>query len=84
MHIIVTYDVEANRTEKFKKMCQIYLIRIQNSVFEGDIDEPQLMKLRDLLEKEIKEGESVKIWITSKILETIQIGKYNAIQDGIL
>jgi hypothetical protein len=42
------------------------------------------MKLRDLLEKEIKEGESVKIWITSKILETIQIGKYNAIQDGIL
>ncbi len=84
MHIIITYDVEANRTEKFKKMCQIYLIRIQNSVFEGDIDEPQLMKLRDLLEKEIKEGESVKIWITSKILETIQIGKYNAIQDGIL
>jgi hypothetical protein len=42
------------------------------------------MKLRDLLEKEIKEGESVKIWITSKILETIQIGKYNSIQDGIL
>ena len=84
MHIIITYDVEANRTEKFKKMCQIYLIRIQNSVFEGDIDEPQLMKLRDLLEKEIKEGESVKIWITSKILETIQIGKYNSIQDGIL
>lgn len=84
MHIIITYDVEANRTEKFKKMCQIYLIRIQNSVFEGDIDEPQLMKLRDLLEKEVKEGESVKIWITSKILETIQIGKYNAIQDGIL
>lgn len=84
MHIIVTYDVEANRTEKFKKMCQIYLLRVQNSVFEGDINEPQLMKLRDSLEKETKEGESVKIWITSKILETIQIGKYNAIQDGIL
>ncbi len=84
MHIIITYDVEANRTEKFKKMCQIYLLRVQNSVFEGDINEPQLMKLRDSLEKETKEGESVKIWITSKILETIQIGKYNAIQDGIL
>ena len=76
--------MEANRTEKFKKMCQIYLLRVQNSVFEGDINEPQLMKLRDSLEKETKEGESVKIWITSKILETIQIGKYNAIQDGIL
>jgi CRISPR-associated protein Cas2 len=84
MHIIITYDVEANRTEKFKKMCQIYLLRIQNSVFEGDISESQLMKLRDSLEKETKEGESVKIWITSKILETIQIGKYNEIEDGIL
>ena len=84
MHIIITYDVEANRTEKFKKMCQIYLLRVQNSVFEGDINEPQLMKLRDSLEKETKEGESVKIWITSKILETIQIGKYNEIEDGIL
>jgi CRISPR-associated protein Cas2 len=84
MHIIVTYDVEAKRTEVFKKICQIYLVKIQNSVFEGDINEPQLMKLKDILQKETKSGESVRIWITSKILQTVEIGRHDPIEDGIL
>jgi len=81
MHVIVAYDVEAKRTERFKKICQIYLIKIQNSVFEGDIDESQLMKLKDRLKEEIKEDETVKIWITSKILQTFQIGVVKSIED---
>jgi len=84
MHVIVAYDVEAKRTERFKKICQIYLIKIQNSVFEGDIDESQLMKLKDRLKEEIKEDETVKIWITSKILQTFQIGVVKSIEDGII
>lgn len=84
MHLIVAYDVEAKRTEIFKKICQIYLVKIQNSVFEGDINEPQLMKLRDLLEKETNPGESVRIWITSKILQTVEIGRHNPMEEGIL
>jgi CRISPR-associated protein Cas2 len=84
MHLIIAYDVEAKRTEKFKKICQNYLIKIQNSVFEGDISESQLMRLRDVLEKEIKQGETVRIWIPSKIIQTIQIGRHNSIEEGII
>lgn len=84
MHLIVAYDAEAERTEIFKKICQIYLVKIQNSVFEGDINEPQLMKLRDLLEKETKSSESVRIWIIPKILRTVEIGRHNPMENGIL
>ena len=84
MHLIIAYDVEAKRTEKFKKICQNYLIKIQNSVFEGDISESQLMRLRDVLEKEVKHGETVRIWIPSKIIQTIQIGRHNSIEEGII
>ena len=84
MHVIVAYDVETKRTEIFKKICQIYLGRIQNSIFEGDITEPQFMKLKDRLENEIKEEEKVKIWITSKIVKTIQFGARNEIENGII
>jgi CRISPR-associated protein Cas2 len=84
MHVIIAYDVEAKRTEKFKKICQNYLVKIQNSVFEGDINESQLMRLRDSLERETKEGETVRIWVPSKIIETIQIGRHNSIEEGII
>ncbi|MHB1440277.1 MAG: CRISPR-associated endonuclease Cas2 [Cuniculiplasma sp.] len=84
MHIIIAYDVETKRTEIFKKICQIYLVRIQNSVFEGDITEPQFMKLKDRLENEIKEEETVIIWITSKILKTVQLGARKGIESGII
>ena len=59
-------------------------MKIQNSVFEGDISESQLMRLRDVLEKEIKQGETVRIWIPSKIIQTIQIGRHNSIEEGII
>jgi CRISPR-associated protein Cas2 len=84
MHVIIAYDVTANRTEKFKKICQIYLLRIQNSVFEGDLTEAQLMKINDILSKEVKEDETVRIWLTSKILKSINIGSKNAVEDGFI
>ncbi len=84
MHVIIAYDVTANRTEKFKKICQIYLLRIQNSVFEGDLTEAQLMKINDILSKEVKEDETVRIWLTSKILKSINIGSKNDVEDGFI
>ena len=84
IHVIITYDVNANRTEKFKKICQIYLLRIQNSVFEGELTESQLMRIKDILIKEVKEEETVKIWLTSKILKSINIGTKNDVEDGFI
>ena len=84
MYVIVVYDVDATRTEIFKKICQIFLIRIQNSVFEGEINEAQLMRLKSNITKKVKENDKVKIWITSKIIKEFRIGKYDTVEDGIL
>lgn len=74
MHIILSYDVKADRTDKFKKSCQIFLTRIQNSVFEGDINEAQLMRLEKSMRDMANDDESVRIWVASKILKDIKIG----------
>lgn len=74
MHIILSYDVRADRTGRFKKSCQIFLTRIQNSVFEGDINEAQLMRLEKSMRDMAEDDESVRIWVASKILKNIKIG----------
>ncbi len=84
LHVIIAYDVTANRTDKFKRICQIYLIRIQNSVFEGELTEAQLMRIKDILVKEVKEDETVRIWLTSKILKSINIGTKKDVEDGFI
>jgi CRISPR-associated protein Cas2 len=49
MYMLMSYDVEAKRTEKFKKLLRRYLTHTQYSVFSGDITEAQAIKLhRDL------------------------------------
>lgn len=84
IHVIIAYDVNANRTEKFKRICQIYLLRIQNSVFEGELTESQLMRIKDILIKEVKEEDTVRIWLTSKILKSINIGTRKDVEDGFI
>jgi CRISPR-associated endonuclease Cas2 len=63
MYIIAAYDVKAERTPFFKKICQRYLNRVQNSVFEGKIDKAQLVELQHSLKKAVNEGECVRLWI---------------------
>lgn len=46
MYMLMTYDVEAKRTEKFKKLLRRYLNHDQFSVFSGDITEATAIKLR--------------------------------------
>ena len=47
MYIIAIYDVAAERTHKLHKACKKYLTWVQNSVFEGELSELQVRKLRD-------------------------------------
>ena len=63
MYVIASYDVEAKRTQKFKKICQCFLIRVQNSVFEGELTKAQLRDLEGRLKKAVKLNETVKLWI---------------------
>jgi len=53
MYVILTYDVAAKRNSKVLKVCRKYLSHVQKSVFEGDITEKNLRKLKWELEKQI-------------------------------
>jgi CRISPR-associated protein Cas2 len=46
MYIILVYDMGEKRVGKMLKLCRRYLHWIQNSVFEGDITELNLKKMK--------------------------------------
>lgn len=63
MFVILVYDVEEKRVAKVLKKCRGYLTWVQNSVFEGDITEANLKKLKMELSRLIKkESDSVIIY----------------------
>ena len=55
MLVLITYDVNTEtpegrkRLRKVSKTCQRYGQRVQNSVFECEVDAGQLLKLKDRL-----------------------------------
>ena len=53
MNVILVYDVNHKRVNKVMKICRKYLIRVQNSVFEGNITESKLNKLKEEINKNI-------------------------------
>ena len=60
MYVILVYDIKndqggAKVLSKTFKTCKKYLMHIQNSVFEGEISEAQLLKLKMELNKVIRE-----------------------------
>ena len=69
MLVLVTYDISTEssfgqkRLRKVAKLCQNYGIRVQNSVFECQIDSAELVKLRHSLELVIdKEYDSLRFY----------------------
>ena len=65
MYLVLIYDIALashgqERTQDAKalrsvfKTCKKYLTHIQNSVFEGELSEPQLMALKAELEKYLR------------------------------
>lgn len=61
MMVIVSYDVSTSesggkkRLRKVSKICQDYGQRVQNSVFEIDVDYGTFLKVKDNLLKQIDE-----------------------------
>lgn len=61
MMVIVSYDVSTTENEgkkrlrKVSKICQNYGQRVQNSVFEIDVDYGTFLKVKDSLLKQINE-----------------------------
>lgn len=62
MFMLVTYDVEAKRTNRFRKLLRRYLNHEQYSVFTGDITEADAVRLRrELSEMMIPEDRLTEI-----------------------
>ena len=57
MFVIVTYDVHVKRNNKVLKICRKYLVHVQKSVFEGNITEAKLRKLKSELKRTTKTDE---------------------------
>ena len=73
MMVLVTYDVSTSdnkgkaRLRKVAKECQNYGQRVQNSVFEINVDHGTLLKVKDKLLKLIDENEdSVRFYYLGK------------------
>lgn len=59
MYVILIYDICGNdngerRLNRVYKTCKKYLTHIQKSVFEGELTEVQIMKLKMELDKVVK------------------------------
>jgi CRISPR-associated protein Cas2 len=57
--MLMTYDVNAKRTEKFKKLLRRYLNHDQNSVFSGDITQAEAIRLHRELSQLIIIGDKL-------------------------
>lgn len=69
MMVLICYDVNTatasgrKRLQKVAKECQNHAQRVQNSVFEADLDYSSFLKLKDRLEKLIdKEVDSLRFY----------------------
>lgn len=87
MFVILVYDIAEKRVAKVLKKCRGYLYWVQNSVFEGEITEAKLKKLKEELKRIIdKEEDSVVIYYlrTTKYSSREVIGQQKGGQNLIL
>jgi len=64
VYVIIVYDVNVERVSKVCYFLRRYLNWIQNSVFEGELTESQLMEVKSGLRELIdKREDSVRIYI---------------------
>lgn len=61
MYVILVYDIVMDKqgskvSRHVFKICKKYLTHVQNSVFEGELTKSQLAKLKNELNKWIRQG----------------------------
>jgi CRISPR-associated protein Cas2 len=86
MYIILVYDFGEKRVAKMLKLCRKYLNWIQNSVFEGELTEVQLKRLKSEADAFMEESDSLVIFKSreQKWLEKEVIGEENNSLDEFL
>ncbi|MEM3264840.1 MAG: CRISPR-associated endonuclease Cas2 [Thermoplasmata archaeon] len=62
--VIIVYDVGQERVQGMRKICEPFLVRVQNSVFEGDITFSNLRRLKENMLNFIEvEHDNIRIYI---------------------
>ncbi len=87
MYVIIVYDIKVERVNKVKGFLRMHLHWIQNSVFEGEVTESELEKIKAGLKDIInKKEDSVVIYTfrSQKAFKRGIIGVEKAPIDGIL
>ena len=77
MWIILAYDINEKRVNNVYKICLKYLIRVQKSVFIGEIGWANLKILKKSLEEKIiLDEDSIQIFIMrdEKLVKRLKIG----------
>lgn len=66
MYVIIVYDVGIDRINNIRKFLKRFLNWIQNSVFEGEITESQLIRIENYLNKNTEQDyDFIKIYMLS-------------------
>ncbi len=81
MYVLISYDVPAKRTERFRKILTRYLVHEQNSVFAGDLPESKLIKLRKELSA-IATPEDRLIEITAANRRNVSVSVFQKNEDN--
>jgi len=62
MYVIVVYDVNVERVAKICNFLRRFLMRVQNSVFEGEVKESEFVKIVSGVKKLINKNEDSVIF----------------------
>ena len=89
MYVILVYDINLEDKEGQKilrnvyKICKKYLVHIQNSVFEGELLESQLMKLKAELKIYIRDDKDSVIVFKSRNQRWMEKIFFGKIEDDV-
>lgn len=89
MYVILVYDINLEDKKGQKvlrnvyKICKKYLVHIQNSVFEGELLESQLLKLKAELKEYIRDDKDSVIVFKSRNQRWMEKMFFGKIEDDL-
>lgn len=89
MYVILVYDINLEEKEGQKvlrnvfKICKKYLVHIQNSTFEGELLESQLLKLKKELEHYIRKNKDSVIVFKSRNERWLEKEFFGKVEDDL-
>ena len=86
MYIVLTYDISSKRGKKVLRLCRPYLRHVQKSVFEGEISERNLRRIKETIAAQIDPAkDAVAIYWSEYpgVMKKICIGKLQEVSISI-